>query len=146
MVEIPKKENLEGRDEGMANQKQYISLKEAAKMSGYSPDYVGQLIRAGKITGKQILSNVAWVTTEDAILEYIQKEKGGKVTAGPAPHKIADIIFSPEGLARTYAIVAWVAIGFFGLFIVFLISVFAISIDHSIDQKYIQEAANESSQ
>lgn len=115
-------------------------------MSGYSPDYVGQLIRAGKITGKQILSNVAWVTTEDAILEYLQKEKGGKANAGPAPYKVKDIIFSPEGLARTYAIVAWVGIGFFGLFIVFLISVFAISIDHSIDQKYIQEAANESSQ
>ena len=53
----------------MAKEKTFISLKEAAKMSGYSPDYVGQLIRGGKITGKQIFSNVAWVTTEDAILE-----------------------------------------------------------------------------
>ena len=61
----------------MSNEKNYISLKEAAKISGYSPDYVGQLIRAGKLSGKQIFSNVSWVTTEEAITEYLQKEKKG---------------------------------------------------------------------
>ena len=131
----------------IAKDKSFISLKEAAKMSGYSPDYVGQLIRSGKITGKQIFSNVAWVTTEDAILEYLQKEKKGRSvseTAGSV--RVIDIIFSAEGLAWTYAIVAWVAIGIMGLFVVFLISVFAISLDHTVNQKYVQQAARESSQ
>ena len=130
----------------MAKDIQYISLKEAAKMSGYSPDYVGQLIRAGKLTGKQIFSNVAWVTTEDAILEYLQKERKDKTGTDSNAYRLKDVIFSADTLARTYAITAWVAIGILGLFIVFLISVFAISVDHSIDQKYLQQAAQDSSQ
>lgn len=52
-----------------------ISLKEAAKILGYAPDYVGQLIRQGKIDGKQIYCNVAWVTTEMALKEYVAKNE-----------------------------------------------------------------------
>ena len=114
-------------------------------MSGYSADYVGQLIRSGKITGKQVFSNVAWVTTEDAILEYLQKERKGKLPAESGTSRVIDIIFSAEGLAWTYAIIAWVAIGILGLFVVFLISVFAISLDHTVNQKYIQQAAQQNS-
>jgi uncharacterized membrane protein len=53
----------------------YITLKEAAKISGYSPDYLGQLIRKGKLAGKQIYLNVAWVTTEKALEEYLGNNK-----------------------------------------------------------------------
>lgn len=53
----------------------YITLKEAAKMSGYSPDYLGQLIRKGKLAGKQVYLNVAWVTTEQALKEYLENNK-----------------------------------------------------------------------
>jgi len=61
----------------------YITLKEAAKISGYSPDYLGQLIRKGKLTGKQIYLNVAWVTTEEALDEYLKANKtGGLASAG----------------------------------------------------------------
>lgn len=56
----------------------YITLKEAAKISGYSADYIGQLIRKGKISGRQIYTNIAWVTTEDEIREYINREGKGK--------------------------------------------------------------------
>ncbi len=129
----------------IAKDKSFISLKDAAKMSGYSADYVGQLIRSGKITGKQVFSNVAWVTTEDAILEYLQKERKGKLTSESGTSRVIDIIFSAEGLAWTYAIIAWVAIGILGLFVVFLISVFAISLDHTVNQKYIQQAAQQNS-
>jgi hypothetical protein len=41
----------------------YITLKEAAKISGYASDYIGQLIRRGKLPGKQIYCTVAWMTT-----------------------------------------------------------------------------------
>lgn len=57
-----------------AREKDLISLREAAKISGYSPDYIGQLIRTGKINGKQVYCNVQWMTTAEAILEY--KNKG----------------------------------------------------------------------
>lgn len=52
-----------------------ISLKEASQISGYAPDYIGQLIRAGKISGKQVYSNITWMTTAEAVLEYKNKNK-----------------------------------------------------------------------
>lgn len=59
--------------------KEYITLKEASKISGYSADYIGQLIRKGKIPGRQIYTNIAWVTTEESIRDYLEKEgRGGK--------------------------------------------------------------------
>lgn len=56
-----------------------IPLKEASKITGYSADYIGQLIRNGKISGKQVYSNVAWMTTVKAVREY--KKKGSNKTA-----------------------------------------------------------------
>ncbi len=55
-----------------------ISLKEAAKISGYSSDYIGQLIRSGKISGKQVYSNIAWMTTAEAVLSYKKRNEKGK--------------------------------------------------------------------
>lgn len=52
-----------------------ISLKEAAQISGYTPDYIGQLIRAGKIPGKQVYANITWMTTAEAVLNYKNKNK-----------------------------------------------------------------------
>lgn len=59
------------------NDKDLINLKEAAKISGYSADYIGQLIRAGKISGKQVYCNVQWMTTAEAVMEY--KSKGSNI-------------------------------------------------------------------
>ncbi len=56
----------------------YISLKEASQISGYAPDYIGQLIRSGKLSGKQVYSNVAWVTTEAALRDYLKKQPRAK--------------------------------------------------------------------
>lgn len=57
------------------NEKALISLKDASKVSGYSADYIGQLIRAGKIPGKQVCCNVQWMTTVDAVMAYKNKGK-----------------------------------------------------------------------
>lgn len=69
-------------DQRRAEERGYITLKEAAKIANYTPDYVGQLIRAGKIKGEQVYSQVAWVTTEDEIQAYLndktRKVHGGK--------------------------------------------------------------------
>ena len=55
-----------------AKEKGYITLKEAAQVSGYTSDYVGQLIRAGKIKGEQVYSGVAWMTTKEELDSYRQ--------------------------------------------------------------------------
>lgn len=56
----------------------YISLKEASERFGYSQDYLGQLIRKGKLDGKLVYSHVAWVTTPEAIQDYIVSNKNKK--------------------------------------------------------------------
>ena len=73
------KQNLDPQDIHMTKEnKEYISLKEAAEITGYSADYVGQLIRSGKLEGKQVFLNVAWMTTREALQKYAQKDKRGK--------------------------------------------------------------------
>lgn len=62
-------------------EKNLISLKEASSISGYSADYIGQLIRAGKIPGKQVYCNVQWMTTAEAVLLYKKKGKNQKDSA-----------------------------------------------------------------
>jgi len=62
---------------------QYISLKEAARISGYSSDYIGQLIREGKIWGKPVYTNIAWRTTAEEVLKYKQEKKNGSEKDDP---------------------------------------------------------------
>ena len=67
----------------MARQnKEFISLKEASEISGYSPDYVGQLIRSGKLPGKQVFQQIVWMTTENDLRAYMEAKKSG---AGDRP-------------------------------------------------------------
>ena len=121
--------------------KEYISLKEAAKISGYSSDYIGQLIRAGKLEGKQIFSNVSWVTTEDALQTYLQKEKKGQGSP-KSGSSIADAALSLENLSKIQAGVTWVAIGTLSLFILFFVYTFAASFDHSINNRALEETSH----
>ncbi len=115
---------------------EYISLREAARLSGYSSDYIGQLIRNGKLPGKQIFSNVAWVTTEDAVRAYMAKD--AKKTDDLMQAKLAEVLSSPELLTRIYFWVSWSVIAFLGLFLVFLAYVFAVSVDHRIQEQSLQ--------
>ena len=118
--------------------KKYISLKEAAKISGYSSDYVGQLIRSGKLEGKQVFSNVAWMTTEDAVQKYLRRlrEPAGTKTRLQV---FADKMLSSISITNAYTAVNWTASVLLGLFIVFLISVIAISMDHMVNRGYEQK-------
>jgi hypothetical protein len=123
--------------------RKYISLKEAAKLSGYSADYVGQLIRSGKLEGKQVFSNVAWMTTEDALQKYLRRQN---VPAGPKNRlqMFSDKMRSSISITNAYAAVNWTASVLLGLFIVFLISVIAIAVDHKVERGYVQQLDNAS--
>lgn len=52
---------------------QYISLKQASLISGYHPDYLGYLIRKGKLEGVRI--GKSWLTTKEAVLSYLSEAK-----------------------------------------------------------------------
>lgn len=75
-------------DQRRAEEKGYITLKEAAKLANYTPDYVGQLIRAGKIKGEQVYSQVAWVTTPEEVQAYLQD----KQRVAPAQRPVATVL------------------------------------------------------
>ncbi len=120
----------------MAKEK-YISLKEAAAMSGYTADYVGQLIRRGKLPGKQVFSNVAWMTTEEAIQEYM--ELNNKSSAQAAPLGLKDKIAEAIDLETIYKVILGATIGLVAAFMLFLGYILSVSIEKHIDKTYEQK-------
>lgn len=117
-----------------------ISLREAAKISGYSSDYIGQLIRSGKLEGKQVFSNVAWMTTEAAVLSYLSKNEDKR------PASTLDLrerIFSQEALAWYYLLASGFLIALTSVFILFLAYVTAVGIDHKIEQWSLEMIQND---
>ncbi len=81
-------------DQRRAQEKGYITLKEAAEFCDYSPDYIGQLIRAGKIKGQQVYSNLAWVTTVEDIEAYTNSKVGTKKNT--ISEKLYNFLFSKD--------------------------------------------------
>ena len=120
-----------------AKEKGYITLKEAAEIANYTPDYVGQLIRAGKIKGEQVYSNVAWVTTEKEIQAYLTDK--GRVISAPThvvQNTISHIIFK----CLLYTVITLIACMLF-----FLQYVLYVSIDDRIGDLFANTAMAESS-
>ncbi len=65
--------------------KDYVSAARAAKLTGYNPDYVGQLARGGKILSRQVGNRwyvereglLAHKTQKDSLLAVVQAESVG---------------------------------------------------------------------
>lgn len=103
----------------------YLTLKEASERTEYTPDYIGQLIRAGKIEGKQVYSNVAWVANEASLRSYLEM-KGKESQLAPSsqvfaeryPHLIKPFLYG--------------VIVFSSLLFVVLIHVLSVTIDRAI--------------
>jgi hypothetical protein len=116
----------------LRKEKEYLSLKEASELTGYSSDYVGQLIRSGKIEGKQVYSHVSWVTTKDALDAYMNKN--GKVPRTPVkytgdPYARATRLFSV--MTKTVLAVSLCLVLFLGY-------VLAVAVDRSIEARAIE--------
>ncbi len=123
----------------MGKQDEYITLKEAAQLTGYTPDYIGQLIRAGKLEGKQVYSNVAWMTTREAFVAY-QENKDKKSEEPSLFERWKKKLTSPDTLVEMYTWVAWVFVALLGCIVLFLAYVFAVSLDNRISARSLQEA------
>jgi hypothetical protein len=114
----------------------YISLKEASAISGYAPDYIGQLIRSGKLSGKQVYSNVAWVTTEAALDDYLNNKQ---------PRNMANLSEKSEDLLEK-ALPKFLKGFLIGVvtvslcFAIVLFYIFSVQIDAKLKQKAIQNA------
>lgn len=114
----------------------YLTLKQASERFGYTPDYIGQLIRKGKIEGKQVYANVAWMTTEEAMQAYI----AGNTPAAAKPEDATILDRSMDTLFSKQAIplLTWTLRVLFGFLIVIGLLVFyflSISIDDRLSKR-----------
>lgn len=64
-----------GMDELEIDGKKYLSSRRAAKEHKYHIDYIGQLIRAGKVTGKKV--GRSWYVEASSLKSYLAQEVGG---------------------------------------------------------------------
>ncbi len=121
----------------MTKKTEFISLREAAAISGYSPDYVGQLIRSGKLPGKQVFANVAWMTTPEAVREYME-HKGTKM---PAKEQGRSVFAAIEREVQSPRLVKRLSIALIVIgvaFLMLLFYVFSTALDQSLNQRAIE--------
>jgi len=122
----------------------HITLKEAAALSGYAPDYIGQLIRKGRLYGKQVYFKTAWVTTENALLEYIKKEKSGAKNAIPGSaaekmQRFENRMFSESRLSKFLQVLSYIGIVFSILLCLVLFYILSVNIDHALERRAVQQ-------
>ena len=67
--------------------KWYVSSRRAAKEHGYHSDYIGQLIRSGKVKGQKV--GRSWYVLADSLTDYLDTPEGRK-TASATPAKIVE--------------------------------------------------------
>lgn len=120
----------------MSDDQKFISLKEASELSGYAPDYIGQLIRQGKIAGHQRYYNIAWVTTEKAIHDYVEeinRQKGLALSQVIAQHKNKFLnTMNPLMLLNR---VMWFLVVTTSVFLIFLFYIFAANIEQKLNKR-----------
>ena len=124
----------------------YITLKEAAKISGYAPDYIGQLIRKGKLPGKQVYCTVAWMTTEKSLGEYMQKnqdrDKSKNISLREKSterlQQIKNSVLLEIKFARLYKTVLYLSIILSVGFSLLLFYIFSVSLDNKLEQNAIE--------
>lgn len=126
-------------------EEKYISLKEASEISGYSPDYIGQLIRKGKVKGKQVYFNTAWMVTEEEIREYLEQKSNGKETLTSKEWIFQAIKNFPENLKnrikflKLFKIVLYFSILLTVLLLLLLLYIFSTSLEQRLNEKAIEK-------
>ena len=50
----------------------WLTVNEAAKVSGYHPEYVRQLVREGKVNAKKF--SIVWMVDKDSLLTYVKNQ------------------------------------------------------------------------
>jgi hypothetical protein len=113
------------------NSGKFITLKEAAKISGYAPDYLGQLIRKGKLKGKRVFLNEAWVTTEEDVRTYLASD-------GKNKHYSATAFFETNKFKQTIRIVLYVCLALSMLLVLFLFYAFSSILDNTLQQNALR--------
>jgi len=60
----------------------WITVQEAAELSGYHPDHLRRLIRSGDIEGRKV--SIVWLIRRQSLIGYIARaEQSGDKRRGP---------------------------------------------------------------
>lgn len=63
---------------------EWITTQEAAELSGYHPDHLRRLIRAGEIRARKL--SFLWLVSRQSLLEYLRNaEESDDSRRGPKP-------------------------------------------------------------
>lgn len=122
-------------------EERYITLKEASRISGYSSDYLGQLIRGGKLRGKRVYANPVWMTTEEELKKYLQDSRQKRGARSQWSEKWRSRIrawqtrlSSEAEFIRLYRGLLYSVIGLSVLLSLFVFYVFSVSLENRLNQ------------
>ena len=57
----------------MATDDEWLTVNEAAKLSGYHPEHVRRLIREGEVSAKKF--SIVWMVNRESLLAYTKSQK-----------------------------------------------------------------------
>lgn len=116
----------------------YITLKEAAVITGYSSDYVGQLIRSGKVGGKQVYTNPVWMTTVEEVERYLSeikkvpKRDRDRKTPANLLRRLKTRFRSELEIVKIYRKILYLTMGVSIALSLFLFYIFSVSLDNRL--------------
>ena len=62
---------------------EWLTVHDAAKLSGYNPDYIRELIRQGRIKAQKF--SIVWMVSRDSFSEYLKKAQAMGEKRGRKP-------------------------------------------------------------
>jgi len=62
---------------------EWLTVNEAAKLSGYNADHLRELIRDGKIKARKF--SIVWMVSRESLLEYLKKAQAMGEKRGRKP-------------------------------------------------------------
>jgi excisionase family DNA binding protein len=69
----------------MAINGDWLTVNEAAKLSGYNPEHVTRLIREGKVKARKF--SIVWMVSRESLLAYMAKAQAMGEKRGRKPEK-----------------------------------------------------------
>ncbi len=67
------------------NGDKWLTVNEAAKLSGYNPEHVTRLIREGKVTARKF--SIVWQVSKESLLAYLARAQAMGEKRGRKPEK-----------------------------------------------------------
>jgi hypothetical protein len=52
---------------------EWLTVNDAAKLSGYHPEHIRRLVRQGAVTAKKF--SIVWMVSKDSLLNYIRDQQ-----------------------------------------------------------------------